>query len=285
MIDHARALVPDLPLARACELVGLARSDYYRQPVVASAPAGLLEAIDALALEFQGYGYRRITAQLHREGWAVNHKRVLRLMREAGLLCQQKRRWQRTTDSSHGLAVYPNLLPDRGWRRLTQPNQAWVADLTYIRLPGEFCYLAALLDAYSRRVVGWSLSRALDAGVVLQALDRALAWRAPPEGWIHHSDRGVQYACRDYVQRLQSAGARISMTATGSPRENAQAESFFRTLKREEVYVSDYGSYREAEAGIGRFIEEVYDRKRLHSALGYLPPLEFEERFTAGLPH
>ncbi|MES4792930.1 MAG: IS3 family transposase [Chloroflexota bacterium] len=285
MIDQLRSHGPELPVTRACALLGLARSDYYRQRVEAAPPPGLLDALDALGLEFSGSGYRRVTAQLRREGWEVNHKRVLRLMREAGRLCRQKRRWSRTTDSRHGLQVYPNLLPDRGWRTLTAPNQAWVADLTYIRLPGEFCSLAAVLDAFSRKGVGWSLSRSLEAGGVLTALERALADRTPGEGWIHHSDRGVQYACRDYVERLQRAGARISMTAPGSPRENAQAESFFRTLKREAVYVADYRNFGEAEGGIAHFIEEGSDRKRLHSALGYLPPIEFEKRFAAGLPH
>jgi len=157
--------------------------------------------------------------------------------------------------------------------------------LTYIRLPGEFCYLAAVLDAYSRRVVGWSLSRSLEAAVAVTALKRALTERQPGPGWIHHSDRGVQYACRDYVECLQQAEAQISMTAKGQPRENAQAESFFRTLKREVVYLADYGSFAEAEAGIGHFIDAVYNAKRLHSALGYLPPNEFEERFAAGVLH
>ena len=283
MIEQIRTQSKGLPLLRACQLLGLSRSDYYRTPVVAVPEEDLLSAIDTLVLAFPGYGYRRVTQQLRRDGWTVNHKRVLRLMREGGLLCRQKRRWMKTTDSEHGLSVYPNLLPECGWRQLTAPNQAWVADLTYIRLPGEFCYLATLLDAYSRRVVGWSLARTLEAEVALAALDRALAWRQPPAGWIHHSDRGVQYACRDYVRRLQDAGAQISMTAVGSPRQNAQAESFFRTLKREEVYLADYGSFAEAEEGIGRFIDEVYDQKRLHSALGYLPPSEFEERFAAGV--
>lgn len=272
-----------LPRLRACQLLGLSRSDYYRTPVVVPPPADLLAALDAVVLEFPGYGYRRVTAQLREDGWAVNHKRVLRLLREGGLLCRQKRRWVKTTDSEHGLTVYPNLLANCGWRQLTAPDQAWVADITYIRLPGAFCYLATLLDAYSRRVVGWNLARTLEAEVALAALDRALAWRQPPVGWIHHSDRGVQYACRDYVQRLQEAGAQISMTAAGSPRQNAQAESFFRTLKREEVYLTDYGSFAEAEARIGRFIDDVYDQKRLHSALGYLPPKKFEERFAAGV--
>jgi len=281
VIAQLRMAEPRLPLARACQLLGLARSDYYRTPVSPPDAAELLAAIDALVLDFPGYGYRRVTAQLRRDGWEVNAKRVLRRLREGGLLCQQRRRWVRTTDSAHGLAVYPNLLAQRGWRQLTAPNQAWVADLTYIRLPGGFCYLAALLDAYSRRVVGWSLARSLDAAVALAALEQALAHREPPPGWIHHSDRGVQYACRDYVRRLQAAGARISMTAVGSPRENAQAESFFRTLKREEVYLADYGSFAEAEQRLGQFLNEVYNQKRLHSALGYVPPQEFEERGAA----
>lgn len=283
MIEQVRSQDSRLPVFRACQLLGLSRSDYYRTPVGVAPEKDLLAALDTLVLAFPGYGYRRVTQQLRRDGWTVNHKRVLRLMREGGLLCQQKRRWVQTTNSEHGLALYPNLLPDCGWRQLTAPNQAWVADLTYIRLPGEFCYLATLLDAYSRRVVGWSLSRTLEAEVALAALDQALGWRQPPVGWIHHSDRGVQYACRDYVGRLTEAGAQISMTAVGSPRQNAQAESFFRTLKREEVYLADYSSFAEAEERIGRFIDEVYDQKRLHSALGYLPPKEFEERFAAGV--
>jgi transposase InsO family protein len=274
-----------LPIERACQLLWLSRSDFYRKLRPAARGVDLMAAIDALVLEFPGYGYRRVTAQLQRDGWAINHKRVLRLMREAGLLCRQRRRWIRTTDSQHGLLVYPNLLAGCGWRALTAPDQAWVADLTYIRLPEAFCYLAALLDAYSRRVVGWRLAQSLDASLVLGALEGALSWRRPPTGWIHHSDRGVQYACRDYVERLKEAGAQISMTATGSPRQNAQAESFFRTLKSEEVYLADYAGFAEAQQRIRRFIDDVYDKKRLHSALGYLPPSEFEERFAAGVLH
>jgi putative transposase len=285
VITHLQTTGALLPIERACQLLAFSRSDFYRRPRPAPSGADLLEAIDALVLDFPGYGYRRVTAQLQRDGWAVNHKRVLRLMREAGLLCRQRRRWIRTTDSLHGLAVYPNLLADCGWRALTAPDQAWMADLTYVRLPEEFCYLAVLLDGYSRRVVGWSLSQSLDASLVLGALERGLSWRKPPAGWIHHSDRGVQYACRDYVECLSAAGARISMTATGCPRQNAQAESFFRTLKNEEVYLADYRCFEEAECRIRRFIDEVYDKKRLHSALGYLPPSEFEERVAAGVLH
>jgi len=160
-----------------------------------------------------------------------------------------------------------------------------VADLTYIRLPAGFCYLAAILDAFSRKVVGWSLSRGIDAALAVAALEQALAGRQPGAGWIHHSDRGVQYACRDYVERLDAAGAQVSMSAKGTPRENAQAESFFRTLKHEEVNLSDYEDYDEAEQALGRFIETVYNEKRLHSSLGYRPPSEFEELFVAGFFH
>jgi transposase InsO family protein len=162
----------------------------------------------------------------------VNHKRVLRLMREESLLCQLKRRWVRTTDADHGLTTYPNPLKQAGWRSLTGTDQAWVADITYIRLPQGFCYLAAILDAYSRKVVGWALSEKIDARLVVAALEQALATRKPPAGWIHHSDQGVQYACRDYVAVLQTAQARISMSGRGRPRDNAQAESFMRTLNR-----------------------------------------------------
>jgi transposase InsO family protein len=277
--------LPQLPVERACQLLGLSRSDYYRTPAAVAASTDLLSAIDALVLEFPGYGYRRVTAQLQRDGWEVNHKRVLRLMRESGLLCRQRRRWSKTTDSEHGLTIYPNLLPECGWQRLTAPNEAWVGDLTYIRLAREFCYLAVLLDAFSRKVVGWSLSRSLEAGFVISALEQALSSRQPPPGWIHHSDRGVQYACGDYVARVQAAQGRVSMAAKGTPRQNAQAESFIRTLKMEEVYLHDYATFADAQRGIGRFIEEVYDRKRLHSSLGYRPPNEFEELFAAGVLH
>jgi putative transposase len=285
VITTVRINLPQMPVEWSCRLLGISRSDYYRAPVAKASPTDLLAAIDGLVLEFPGYGYRRVTHQLKREGWKINHKRVLRLMRESGLLCRQRRRWVRTTDSEHGLGVYPNLLAECGWRRLTAPNEAWIGDLTYIRLAREFCYLAVLLDAFSRRVVGWSLSRRLEATFVVEALERALAKRPPLPGWIHHSDRGVQYACGDYVRRIQAAQGRVSMAAKGTPRENAQAESFIRTLKMEEVYLHDYQTFADAERGIGRFIEEVYDRKRLHSALGYRPPSEFEELFAAGVLH
>jgi putative transposase len=279
-----------LPVEVACAMLWVNRGSYYRsdpagRPLRSRRDVALRDAIEQVVLELPGYGYRRVTAHLRRAGWTLNHKRVLRVMREESLLCQLKRRWARTTDSEHGLRVYPNLLPDCGWRALTRLDQAWVADLTYIRLPAGFCYLAAILDAFSRRVVGWSLSRRIDADLAVAALQRALDGRQPRAGWIHHSDRGVQYACRDYVGRLEAAGAQVSMSAKGTPRENAQAESFFRTLKHEEVNLSDYEDYDEAKQALGRFIERVYNEKRLHSSLGYRPPSEFEELFAAGFFH
>jgi transposase InsO family protein len=286
VIQASQRLFPDLPLARACQLLGLNRGSYYRireQPAPAADALALRQAMEQVVLEFPAYGYRRVTKSLQRAGWRVNHKRVLRLMREESLLCQWKRRWVRTTDSQHGLTVYPNLLKQAGWRSLTGIDQAWVADLTYIRLPESFCYLAALLDAYSRKVVGWELSQEIDARLAVAALEQALKARKPAPGWIHHSDQGVQYACRDYVQVLEAAGARISMSGKGRPRDNAQAESFMRTLKHEEVYLQDYQTFAEAKQAIGRFIEAVYNEKRLHSSLGYRPPSEFEELLVAGL--
>jgi putative transposase len=292
VIQDNPQLVAELSLARACAVLAVNRGSYYRSEAPLAAdrerPAeamGLRERIEAITLEFPGYGYRRVTAQLQREGWAVNHKRVLRIMREESLLCELQRRWVKTTDSEHGLRTYPNLLAQRGWRQLTGINQAWAADLTYIRLREGFCYLAALLDAFSRRVVGWHLAERLDASLTVTALERALASRCPPPGLIHHSDQGVQYACRDYVAVLEGVGARISMAAKGTPRENAQAESFFRTLKYEEVYLQEYETVLDVEPSVGRFIESVYNEKRLHSSLGYRPPSEFEDLVLAGLLH
>jgi putative transposase len=283
-------LVGRLSLSQACALLGVSRGSSYRH---ASAPdrepaaeaIRLRDAVERIVLEFPGYGYRRVTAQLQRESVAVNHKRVLRLMRPESLLCELKRRWVKTTDSEHGHRLYPNLLAQCGWQKLTRINEAWVADLTYIRLPNSFAYLAAILDAYSRRVVGGCLSRRLEAEVAIGALERALSQRQPGAGWIHHSDRGVQYACREYVQRLEAAGARVSMSAKGTPRENAQAESFFRTLKHEEVYLQEDRDYEDAQRSIGRFIDAVYNEKRLHSSLGYRPPSEFEQFLAAGISH
>lgn len=281
---------PRLPVERACSLLEINRTSHYRRartaPTDEQASARsddssmkLRAAIEQVVLEFPGYGYRRVTRHLRREGWRVNRKRVLRMMREESLLCQVKRRWTKTTDSAHGYRTYPNRI--RGVKP-TGLNQILVADITYIRLGREFVYLATLMDTYSRRVVGWRLGRTLAVELVLGALEQALAERKLAPGWIHHSDRGVQYACGAYTARLEAVGASISMAAKGSPRENAQAERLFRTLKEEEVYLHEYATFEEAEASIGRFIAEVYNRKRLHSALDYRPPCEFEELVLTG---
>jgi putative transposase len=259
-----------------CRLFGVSRSWYYECPTPeekAVEDLELRDAIERIVLEFPGYGYRRVTKELHRRGWAVNHKRVLRVMRQEVLLCQLRRRFKPTTDSAHSFKRYPNLLKEA---LIDAPNTAWSADITYVRLPQSFCYLASILDEFSRYCVGWALSRFMDTRLTLSALEMALAARQPEMGLIHHSDQGVQYASSEYVLRLEEAGARISMAAVGNPYENAKPESFFRNLKMEEVYLKDYRNFEEAEQNIGGFIEEVYNRKRLHSSLGYLPPVEFE---------
>lgn len=262
-----------LSTRQLCHLLGVSRSWLYAavdQPV-GRVETGLRDAIETLVLAFPGYGYRRVTKSLQRDGWTINHKRVLRVMRQELLLCQLKRRWVATTDSEHGLTTHPNLVKDRA---VTTLNAVWLADITYIRLPTAFAYLAAILDACSRKVIGWAFSRWIDTGLTLAALDRALASRPPP--LIHHSDRGVQYAAGAYVQRLRDHGVAISMAARGNPYENARAEAFFKTLKTEEVYLKEYQTFADAQQNIGRFIDDVYNTKRLHSSIGYLPPTEFE---------
>jgi putative transposase len=259
-----------------CELAKLSRAGFYCLVPRSAGPDPDMELRDALqrvALEFPSYGWPRMTAELRRRGWAVNHKRVYRLMREDNLLCQRRRKFVATTDSAHGLPVYPNLVPTL---QLTGLDQLWVADLTYIRLALEFVYLAVILDAFSRRMIGWALDRTLEAMLTLGALRMALAERRPAPGLVHHSDRGVQYASREYAQLLEQHGIHISMSRKGNPWDNATCESFLKTLKYEEVYRSEYRDLADARAGIGGFLEKVYNPKRLHSALGYLPPVEFE---------
>jgi transposase InsO family protein len=221
----------------------------------------------------RAYGYRLITAELHRRGLKVNHKRVLRLLREDNLLCLRQRAFVRTTDSRHNLRVYPNLARNLP---LSNINQLWVADITYIRLLREFIYLAVLLDAFSRRCIGWAISRHIDTQLTLAALQMALNTRTIRAGLIHHSDQGVQYAAADYVAVLHEHKIEISMSRTGNPYDNAKAERFMRTLKYEEIYMNDYETLAEVRASIEHFIETVYNRKRLHSAIGYRPPVEFE---------
>jgi putative transposase len=264
-----------------CARAGVSGAGFYRFPSDSSGPDPNLElrdAIQRLALEFPSYGWPRMTAELRRRGWAVNHKRVYRLMREDNLLCLRKRKFVVTTDSDHGLPVYPNLAREI---TLTGLDQLWVADITYIRLELEFVYLAVILDAFSRRVIGWALDRTLEVELTLQALRMALGRRRPAPALVHHSDRGVQYASRDYTQLLLNHGIRISMSRRGNPWDNAACESFIKTLKYEEVYRTEYRDLAEAQASIGVFLEKLYNQKRLHSALGYLPPVEFERGLLA----
>jgi transposase InsO family protein len=267
-----------LSIERMCALAGVGRAGYYRR-WRASAPrreeTGLRDAVQRLALAHRPYGHRRIAALLRRQGWPVNKKRVLRIMRQDNLLCLRRRAFvPPTTDSRHGWRIYPNLA-----RHLapTTINQLWVADITYVRLAEEFAYLAVLLDAFSRRVIGWALDSHLRADLALAALDMALASReVVPGGLVHHSDRGVQYACGDYIARLNAAGIQPSMSRIGCPYDNAMAESFMKTLKHEEVDGRAYRDVVVARRQIATFIEEVYNRQRLHSALAYRPPAEFE---------
>lgn len=272
---------PSLSVRQLCDLLHINRAWYYARtkalPQV-ERDVALRDAIERIVLEFPGYGYRRVTAQLHRLDWEANHKRVLRVMRQEALLCELRRSWVTTTDSRHTLTIYPNLLAGQ---ELSRPNQAWVADITYIRLPTAFVYLACVLDAWSRRCVGWQLSRTIDTSLTLAALEAAIRVRRPALGLIHHSDRGVQYASSAYLARLTDIGAHISMSAKGNPYNNAKAESFFKTLKREEVYLNQYETFADAEGQIGRFIDDVYNQKRLHSSLGYRPPNEYESLYNA----
>jgi putative transposase len=223
-----------LSIRQLCQVLSVNRSWFYAREnrAVGADDTALRDRIEEIVLEFPGYGYRRVTKTLERDQWVVNHKRVLRIMRAESLLCQLKRRWIATTDSRHDHMRYLNLVKGE---RVTALNQVWIADITYIRLPRSFAYLAAILDAFSRKVIGWAFSRWIDTALTLQALERALTTRPVAEGLIHHSDQGVQYASTAYVTRLEENGMRVSMAATGNPYENAQAESFFKTLKHEMV--------------------------------------------------
>jgi len=242
---------------------------YYRSKNKPDGEQELLARIEAVIEEFPGYGYRRVTRELHRQGFRDNHKRVLRIMKRHGLTKKPKRRWVCTTDSHHAHRIYPNLVNNLP---VAEPNQLWVADLTYIGILSGFVYLAILLDLFARRVVGYALSHRIDTALCLEALRMAIVQRQPPAGIIHHSDRGVQYASGDYVDG-------ISMARKGNPYDNAAAESFIKTLKSEEVYLWEYRTMSDVQNRLPYFIEAVYNHKRLHSSIGYVPPVEFEEMF------
>ena len=267
-----------LSVERMCRTAAVSRASFYRW-LEPSAPVEeemeVRAAIQAVVLEHRRrYGYRRVTAELRRRGWCVNHKRVARLMGEDNLLAVQPRAWVATTNSGHEMEVYMNLAARM---KLTGINQLWVADITYIRLAGEFVYLAVVLDAYSRKVVGWALGRTLAASLPVAALKQAIEQRQPPPGLVHHSDRGLQYASEQYAKVLRLHGIVPSMSRPANPYDNAFCESFMRTLKREEIDARAYRDLDDLRAHIAEFIEQYYNRSRLHSALGYRPPEEFEQ--------
>lgn len=271
----------ELPVTRLCDLAGIPRASYYRASSRESEPTSaqdeaLVHEIVSICEEMPSYGTPRVTAELRRRGQRANHKRVYRLMKANNLRCRRKKRFITTTDSKHGFPVYPNLAKDI---IPVRPNQLWRADITYIRLVSEFVYLAVILDAFSRRVVGWALSRHIDAQLTIRALRMALEGRTIEPGLVHHTDRGVQYACSEYVEELLSREILISMSRKGNPYDNAMAESFMKTLKAEEVRINEYRSFTEARNNIEQFIEMVYNKKRLHSSLGYKTPEEVEATF------
>lgn len=271
-----------LSIERMCQLAGVSRASFYRSLAVRQPVEEGMEVRSAIQRIFvehkRRYGYRRVSKQLRREGMLVNRKRVQRLMRQDNLLAVQPKAFVVTTDSDHELEVYLNLASRM---KLSGMNQLWVADITYIRLQHEWVFLAVILDAFSRKVVGWELDRTLAARLPMAALEKAVADRNPPPGVVHHSDRGVQYASGPYVDRLRKHGMIPSMSRPANPYDNASCESFLKTLKREEINANQYRDLDHLRANIAEFIDDYYNRVRLHSALGYLPPEEFEQVLAA----
>jgi putative transposase len=266
-------LSQDYPVTLACELLDCPRSSYYHQPEQPD-DTELEVAIQAVVAEWPTYGYRRVTAQLRRQEWTVNHKRVQRLMRSIGIQAKTKHKKRRTTNSEHDFPRYPNLVQDL---EIVRPEQVWVSDITYVRLLNDFVYLAVIMDVFARGIRGWHLGRSLDHTLTLTALQRALAKHPAPE--IHHSDQGVQYAATAYTQVLQDVNVQISMADVGAAWQNGYAERLIRTIKEEEVDLSEYLDYNDAYRQLGRFLDDVYTHKRIHSSLGYLTPAEFEEQW------
>lgn len=268
-------LSDDYPVSLLCDLLACPRSSYYYQPQLQDENEVKI-AIENVVIEWPTYGYRRVTKQLRRKGRTVNKKRVQRLMRAMGLSVKTKRKTRKTTNSAHDFPRYPNLVQDL---EIVRPDQVWVSDITYIRLRDEFVYLAVIMDVFTRSIRGWHLGRSLDQTLTLIALDRALAGHRPE---IHHSDQGIQYAAEAYIRMLRTAGAKVSMAEIGEAWQNGYAERLIRTIKEEEVDLSEYECYTDAVSQLGRFLNDVYMHKRIHSSLGYLTPAEFEEQWYRG---
>jgi len=276
-----------LPISDAARLLGVSKSGFYKWlhrscSDSIQAEMGIRDALQRIAIEFPRYGYRRMTIELSNRGFHVNHKRVLRLMREDNLLCVKRHFKPLTTNSNHGYRVYPNLIKNL---TIVRPDQVWASDITYIQLTDEFVYLAVMLDLFTRKCIGWQLGRHIDTQLTLSALKQALKQRWNPglQEPIHHSDQGVQYASNQYVNRLKEHNFHISMSRKGNPYDNAFVESFIKTLKYEEVYLNEYDTFSDALENIGRFIDDVYNKKRLHSSLGYKSPEDFEREVNLNI--